>query len=152
GTETSRPVSSSVAGQDPEIARLHRELAEARQQVTATADVLRIISSSPGTLKVVFETILENATRICEARFGNIYRFDSELLHLTAAEGMPPQYAAFQAQRGPFRPTPGTHLNRVVQGKQASYTADAATEDSPGPAVRFGGARSFVCVPMLKGG
>jgi GAF domain-containing protein len=149
GTEAARPRSSSAAGQDSAIERLNRELAEARQQQTATTDVLRIISSF-GSLERVFETILENATRICEAKFGNVYRFDGKLLHFTAGVGTPPQYAAFQEQRGPFQPTPGSLLERVVQGKQVIHTADAAGNLPVGPAVKFGDARSFVSVPILK--
>ena len=68
GAQATRPRSSSAASQDSAIERLNRELAEARQEQTATADVLRIISSS-GSLERVFETILENATRICNANF-----------------------------------------------------------------------------------
>jgi len=150
GTEAARPVSSSPAVKESDIARLNRELSEARQQQTATTHVLSIISSSPDNLKAVFQTILENATRICEAKFGNMYRFDGKLLHFTAGVGTPPQYAAFQEQRGPFQPTHGSRLERVVQGKQPSHTADAAGESPRGPAARFGGARSFVSVPMLR--
>ena len=149
GAEAAGPRSSSAAGEDSRVERLNRELSEARQQQTATADVLRIISSS-GSLERVFETILENATRICEAKFGNVYRFDGKQLHFTASVGTPPQYAAFQEQRGPFQPTPGSLLERVVQGKQVIHTADAAGNSPLGPAVKFGGARSFVSVPMLK--
>jgi GAF domain-containing protein len=131
--------------------RLNQELAEARREQIATADVLRIISSSPENLKRVFETILENATRICEAKFGNIYHFDGKMLHFMAGVGTPPQYATFQEQRGPFRPTPSGPLERVIQHKRVSHTADAASDSPLGPAVKFGGARSFVSVPMLKG-
>jgi class 3 adenylate cyclase len=149
GAEAARAGSSSAAVKESDIARLYRELSEARQQQAATTDVLRIISSSPDNLKAVFETILENATRICEAKFGNIYRFDGKLLHFTAGVGTPVQYAEFQKQRGPFQPTSGSRLERVVQGKQPSHTADAAGESPRGPAARFAGARSIVSVPML---
>jgi hypothetical protein len=64
GNKSARPRNSPAAGQESEIARLNHELADARQERMAAADVLRIISSS-GSLERVFETILENATRIC---------------------------------------------------------------------------------------
>src|SRR6516162_2999834 len=84
GIESARPRGSSVARQEGEIAQLRRELDEARDQQTATADVLRIISSSPGELQSVFQTMLENAVRICEAKFGTLFHFDGENFHPVA--------------------------------------------------------------------
>jgi two-component system, NtrC family, sensor kinase len=72
-----------------------RELSESLEQQTATSEVLKVISSSPGDLEPVFAAMLENAVRICDAKFGNIYRWDGELLHLLAAYNTPP--AAFSA-------------------------------------------------------
>ena len=66
-----------------------RELTEARKQQAATAEVLRVISSSPGDLQPVFETILANATRLCEANFGNMYLRDGETFQLGAAHNTP---------------------------------------------------------------
>src|SRR5262249_40996637 len=67
-----------------------RELTETLEQQTATSEVLRVISSSPGELEPVFKTMLENATRICEAKFGTMFRFDGKLFHLAAQFGTPP--------------------------------------------------------------
>jgi len=75
-------VSSSAPSQDAEVARLTRELNEAREQQTATSDVLKVISISHGDLQQVFATMLEKAVRICDAKFGNIYRWDGDALHL----------------------------------------------------------------------
>src|SRR4029077_11472001 len=66
-----------------------RELTESLERQTATAEVLRVISSSPGDLEPVFSAMLENAVRICDAKFGNIYRWDGELMHLLAAHNTP---------------------------------------------------------------
>src|SRR5215469_8706104 len=71
-----QPRSSSAAVEETEITRLTSELAEARQEQVATTDILRIISSSFASLEHVFKTILEHATRICEAKFGIIFQFD----------------------------------------------------------------------------
>ena len=64
-------------------------------------------SSTPGELERVFQSILEKATRICEAKFGVLHRFDGETFHLAAEVGSPPEYAEFQRQRGPFQPIQG---------------------------------------------
>ena len=76
-----------------------RELSEALEQQTATADVLRVISSSPGDLEPVFKNMLENATRICDAKFGTLFRYDGKLLHLAAHAGTPRALVEFQQQR-----------------------------------------------------
>ena len=73
--------------------QLRRELAEAREQQTATSEVLQVISSSPGKLEPVFEAILANATRICEAKFGILYLRDGEAFRLAALYGAPPAFA-----------------------------------------------------------
>ena len=93
GAEAARPRSSSAVGQEGEIARLSRELSEARQQQTATADVLGIISSSSGNLEKVFETILKNAVRICEAKFANLMLVRNNGFRMAAMHGAPPRVA-----------------------------------------------------------
>src|SRR6516162_1751917 len=85
-----------------------REPTESLEQQTATSEVLQVISSSPGDLQPVFEAMLENAVRLCDAKFGNIYRWDGELLHLLAAHNTPATLA--ELRRGSaIRPS---HLNR----------------------------------------
>ncbi len=126
------------------------DLTESLEQQTATSEVLKVISSSPGELQSVFRAVLENAVRICEAKFGTLYLVHDESFHFGADVGTPPEYAEFQRRRGPYRPTPGTHFDRILQTKQVSQSADAAAEPVTGPVVTVGGARSFVAVPMLK--
>jgi GAF domain-containing protein len=133
-----------------ENARLLNELKESLQQQTATADVLRIISSSPGELEPVFRTILKNAIRICEAKFGHMVLADGNLFRLAAEADTPAELAEHLKQRGSFEPTPGSHLDRVRRTKQVSHTADDAAEAVQGLAAKYGGARSIVAVPMLK--
>ena len=134
------------------MVRLARERDEALEREKATTEVLRVISSSPGALEPVFEAMLENAARICEAKFGVLFRFDGEKYEFAADIGTPPPLAEFLRQRGPFIPTPKTQLHHVMRTKQVSHTADYAAEAALAPPVRLGGARSTVDVPMLKDG
>ena len=131
-------------------ARLLNELRESLQQQTATADVLRIISSSPGELEPVFKAMLKNATRLCEAQFGMMYRFDGNAFHFAAEVDSPQEYVDFNRQRGAFKPIPGGQLERVMMTKEVSHIADAAAEVVTGMAASLAGARTQVIVPMLK--
>ena len=131
-----------------------RELTESLEQQTATSEVLQVISSSPGELEPVFGTMLENAVRVCDAKFGNIYRWDGELFHLLAAFNTPPALAEAN-RRGPMRP--GRLRRRMVDTKKAAHVADLAadedyTEREPAyvSAVELGGVRTYLTVPMLK--
>jgi GAF domain-containing protein len=140
-----------------ENARLLRELhqrtddlSESLQQQTATAEVLRVISSSPGELKPVFNSMLQNAVRICDAQFGNLFLVDGDTAHWEAGVGTPPKLVEFFTQTEWFRPTPGSHFDRVMRTKQVSHADDDTTELVVGASARLGGARSTVCVPMIK--
>jgi GAF domain-containing protein len=135
-----------------ENTRLLNELRQSLEQQTATSEVLQVISSSPGDLAPVFQAMLENATRICEAKFGALLSFDRNMFKFAAEVGTPPEFGQFMRQRGPFSPVPGSHLERVLQTKQLSHTADYAADSAEAPPVRLGGARSTVDVPMLKDG
>jgi GAF domain-containing protein len=134
-----------------ENARLLNELREALEQQTATAEVLKVVASSPADLRPVFATTLGNAVHLCDAKFGVIFRFDGEVFVFAAEVGTPPGYAEYLRRRGPFQPPAGGHLERVLRTKQVSHTADYAAESLPDhPPVKLGGARSTVDVPMLK--
>ena len=147
GRRTSNPSRSS---EETEVARLTRELNEALEQQAATSEVLRVISASSGDLEQVFQSMLKNATRICEAKFGLLFRFDGSAFHLAASVGTPLELTEFLRLRGPFTPLPGSHLDRLTRTKQVSHTIDYAAEGISSPAVTLGGARSTVDVPMLK--
>ena len=75
------------------------DLTEALEQQTATSEVLQVISSSPGDLQPVFAAMLENAARICDANFGNIFRWDGDALHLVATHNTPPAFAEHRRRR-----------------------------------------------------
>jgi two-component system, NtrC family, sensor kinase len=133
------------------------DLTEALEQQTATSDVLKVISSSPGELEPVFQSMLENATRICGAKFGNLLLYDADAFRLTAVYGAPPAWAEEYRRNPIFRPSPDVPLARVAATKQVVHVADAAREPSylagdPAivPLVDIAGARSLVVVPMLK--
>src|SRR5262245_38012055 len=133
-----------------EVQARTRDLSESLEQQTATSEVLQVISSSPGELKPVFEAMLKSATRICEAKFGLLFRFDGKFFHVAALVDAPPALAEFAAKHGPFLPEPGIALDRLLRTKQVIRSADYAAEEFIGPAHRYGGARSLVAVPMFK--
>ena len=126
------------------------ELTESLEQQTATSEVLKVISSSPGELEPVFQSMLANAVRICDANFGTLYRFDGKMYRMEASVGTPPEFDEFQRRRGPFEPTPGIILDQVMRTRQVRHCADIAAEPVNAATVRLGGARSIVGVPMLK--
>ena len=137
--------------------RLLNELRKSLQQQTATADVLKVISSSPGDMKPVFEAMLTNALRICEAKFGHLLLFDGECFHAAHLHDVPAAYREYWQKHGPIRPNPNTALGRIVCDKQMFHIPDlkadaayAARELLRVVTVEQAGARSFVGVPMLK--
>ena len=107
-----------------------------------------MISSSPGELERVFQSILEKATHICEANFGTLFRFDGKVLQSVAQFGTPSELIEAQTRLG--LTTPGGLLDQVNRTKQVIHTTDRAADAIPGLAARFGSARSVVGVPMLK--
>jgi GAF domain-containing protein len=133
-----------------ELRQRTTDLSEALEQQTATSEVLKVISSSPGELEPVFEAMLANATRICEAKFGTLFRFDGKAFHWAAGIGVPSALAEFQKKRGPYLPESGTLLDRVLQTRKVAHSPDYAAEPILGNAAKLGGARSTVAVPMLK--
>ncbi|MFZ1090462.1 MAG: GAF domain-containing protein [Xanthobacteraceae bacterium] len=142
--------SSSIANLQETLDARTKQLNEAIERENATAEVLRVISSSPTEVEPVFRAMLENATRICDAKFGVLMRFDGERAQIAAEVGAPREYAEYERQRGRFRPLPGSMLDDVVRSKQVSHITDLAAYDVPGAPAKLGGARSMICVPMLK--
>src|SRR5262245_43015191 len=110
-----------------ENTRLLNELRESLQQQTATADVLQVISSSPGELEPVFHAMLENATRVCGSNFGTLYLREGEAFRAVSMHGATPDY--LQSRLGQLvHPGPGTGLGRAVRTKQAVHIADLTAE------------------------
>jgi class 3 adenylate cyclase len=141
---------ASIAGQETAVARLTNERDEALLRETANSEILRLISRSPDDLELVFRSILENATRICNANFGNLFRVEGEKFYPAAQFNTPAALVEALTRRGPFKPKPGISLDHVMRTKQVFHSADMAAERVPGFSTKFGGARSQVTVPMLK--
>jgi two-component system, NtrC family, sensor kinase len=133
-----------------ENARLLNELRESLQQQTATADILKVISSSPGELKPVFQAMLQQATHLCDAKFGIVFRYDGGLFHPAASLDLPPPLAAFMAKQGAFAPKTGQLFGQLCESKSVINVVDRANDPEPSPSFRYGGARSSIAVPMLK--
>jgi class 3 adenylate cyclase len=150
------PSVSPPTGEQAEAARLAYELNEALERQTATSEVLRVISSSPGDLHPVFASILENATRICEANFGNVYLWDGDAFHLVAAHNTPRAFADTR-KSAPFRPNKGHPFRTLAETKQVFHVADIMTlpiyregDAQIIEAVELGKMRTCLGVPMLK--
>jgi len=132
------------------------DLSEALEQQTATSEVLGVISSSPGALEPIFGTMLQNAIRICDARFGALWLYDGNDFRSAALHNVPADFVEFWRQ-GPHHPSPGSGLARIVQTKRTVHIADLKEEDGylkrdrlVVTGVELGGIRSLLLVPMLK--
>jgi two-component system NtrC family sensor kinase len=139
-----------------EINTRTRDLAESLEQQTATSEVLQVISSTPGDLDPVFQSLLENATRVCGANFGTMHLIEGDIARRVALYNVPPAYADAEGTRT-WRPHPKSGLGQVIRTKQVAHIADVRTnpaylEGSPGSIAlsNLGGARTIVTVPMLR--
>jgi GAF domain-containing protein len=139
-----------------ELRQRTTDLSESLEQQTATSEVLRVISRSSSDLASVFESILANATRICEAKFGTLDLRDGDSFRAVAMHNAPPAYMEART-RGPVRPARGTTIDRAAETKQAVQIADVTAEEPylrgdpfVVTAVKLGGLRTVVSVPMVK--
>jgi GAF domain-containing protein len=136
-----------------ENTRLLTELRESLQQQTATSEVLRIISSSPGELEPVFETMLANAVQICGAKFGVMSLREGDAFRVIATHGAPPAFVEQRRREPLIRPTPGHNLERMVRTKEVVHVPDILADPESAPTLaKFGGAKALVNVPLLKDG
>src|SRR5262249_8991402 len=140
-----------------ENARLLNELRESLQQQTATSEVLRIISSSQDRLEPVFQAVLENATRLCEAEFGILWLAEGDKWRSVALHGLPAELAEARQREPVVHFVPNTPIGRVIRTTQLVHVDDLTKE--PGylernprlvSFIELGGARSAVFAPMLK--
>jgi GAF domain-containing protein len=139
-----------------ENTRLLNELRESLQQQTATADVLRVISTSPGQLEPVFQTLLENAVRVIGSKFGTMYLREGDAFRISAIHGAPSAFVEAVMREPLIRPAPESAIGRTAHTKQAVQIADITLEmyrkrDSRAvAAVELAGVRTVLSVPMLK--
>src|SRR6516165_322387 len=149
---------SSMADLQRQIGTLTRELKEANDRQTATAEVLRIVASSPEDLQPVFDAMLEKAIALCQAKFGTLFLYDGKAFSIVADRNLPPEYA--QVLRGKsFSPEANSGFRRLVESEAPVHLTDMFADSSYArgeplrvAAVELGGVRSFVAVPMLKKG
>jgi GAF domain-containing protein/CheY-like chemotaxis protein len=136
-----------------ENVRLFRETREALEQKTATSEVLQTISRSVDDMAPVFETIVENAARLCGGRFANVILFDGELLHFMATSNAEPEFQVVVRERYPMRPDHTQISGRVVLGKTAVVVEDVMADPNYVHSMAIAGRwRRMVGVPMLRDG
>src|SRR5262249_53682341 len=134
-----------------------RELAEALERQAATAEVLRMSSSSAGELEPVFQAMLTNATRLCEANFGSLYLCEGDAFRITAMHNAPPAYEEVRRREpvmDPAHPAFQAILRHLTKTNEIVHITDlmAVPGAERGALARFAGARTLVAVPMLKEG
>ena len=144
----------SPATEETEVARLTRELSEERKQRTATSEVLHLLSGSQGDLNRLFDTILTNATKLCQAHFGALFLCDADAFRIVAQHNAPPAYRELR-QREPL--ARGRLLVRTAETKQLVHVADLREYVASNPAdqdaaafAKLSGVRTALIVPMLK--
>jgi two-component system, NtrC family, sensor kinase len=149
---------SATSNQEAEIARLTRERDEALEQQAATSEVLQAISRSKADLQPIFMAILQNAVRLCDASFGDIYSWEHGALHLLASYNSPPAFAEERRRSGTVPPSPGSPTARMLATKSPVHITDLAkdrvyiekTSLAAVAAVELGGVRTFLGMPMLR--
>jgi GAF domain-containing protein len=132
------------------------DLSESLEQQTATSEVLKVISSSPGQLEPVFQAMLENATRVCEADCGVLFRLDGDVFRAAAMVGLPSAYAD-DLRHKPRRVDAQTGLGRLARTRETVHIPDLKAEryyaeanPQAVAAVDLGGIRTYLGVPLLK--
>ncbi len=138
-----------------ELRQRTNDLTESLEQQTATSEVLKVISSSPGELEPVFDAILENAVRICDAKFGNLWLRDGNKVRIVAIKGASQQYREYLFSEPIVEIDPQTAIGRIVDSKEVVQIDDISSAPTYGQRLRIATiqiakARTLVGVPMLK--
>src|SRR5262245_22859326 len=145
----------SPATEETEVVRLTRELSEERKQRAATAEVLHLLSGSHGDLNNLFDTILSNATKLCQANFGTLSLYEGDAFRIVALHNAPPAYGEYRQPeplvRGP--PLMGmTETKQLVHIDLSEYVASNPADKDAATFAKLSGVRTVLIVPMLKDG
>ena len=163
GRRTNRRKARKVSAEAPSIADLQkqvgtltRELKEANERQTATAEVLQVINSSPGDLAPVFDAMLDKALGLCDAAFGILWTYDGQRLHAAALRGVPRAHAEF-LMRAPYPVGSDNAHARLLRGEAVVHIADVADDQAyrAGDPIRRnlveeGGGHTLLAVPLRK--
>src|SRR5215472_12682970 len=157
GPQMSATPESTFTNPEQRIADLERQLAEALEQQTATAEVLGVINASPGDLTPVFDAMLDKAIRLCDTAFGIMQTYDGEAFPTVALRGAPPALVEVFRERESFKPRSGNLAERILAGETVIRATDLREEPHylagarPARAlVELGAARSFACIALRK--
>src|SRR5262245_60223952 len=147
----------SASDLERRLAKAERQLSEALQRQTATDDVLRVIAGSHGELEPVFQAMLENATRICGAKFAVMWLAEGDGFRSVAMHGLPPAHVEERQREPVIRPVPEDPLSRLARTKQIVHIADLKDDEAyikGYPPLRAvvdaGGGRTLLVGPMRK--
>jgi transcriptional regulator with GAF, ATPase, and Fis domain len=141
-----------LAEAQKQLLQTQTQLVESLAQQTATSEVLKVISSSPGQLALVFKAMLENATRICGATFGALMVREGDVFRRVALHGAPPEYQKFAEEVPLLHRAKHWTLNEMIEVRALRQIADMSAAEPDAPIVRYGHARTLINVPMLKEG
>ena len=131
----------------------NREVTEALEQQTATAEILRVISGSPTDVQPVFDTITRNALELSDALFSAVYRYDGELIHLVAHHNYTPEVLALEQRIFPMVPNREAAVGRAILNREVVHIEDAFEDpEYRSEIASTGGWRSMIAVPMFRGG
>jgi len=149
-------IKSIPAVEETELARLTHELTDERRQRTAISEVLHLLSGSHGDLSRLFDTILTNATNLCQANFGTLCLYEGDAFRVVAQHNAPPAYAELRRREPLVR---AGALLRMAETKQFHQEVDVRDYVASNPAdkdaaafAKVSGVRTLICVPMLRDG
>jgi GAF domain-containing protein len=143
---------NELEGKNVALTAAHAQVTEALEQQTATAEILRVISSSPTDVQPVFDAIVESAVRLCDARYGAVFSFDGDLLHLAAHYNFSETWLEGVGKQYPMRPT-RTHISgRAILSGSVVQIPDFRLDPEYGsPLMAVHGFRSLLAAPILRG-